>query len=616
MTSEQSPAPGTSVLVLVSNPGNRRVLVDWVRSTEGYEFADPTADGTASDGSLPEFDVCLADRSELRKFADEIRETRSRPHTFLPCLLIDERGADFESVSPSIRGLVDDVMTAPIDPAHLRFRVDTLARRRRISLELWETEERYRRLFELAPNAKFLLDDTEIRATNRAAERFLGRDSDSLEGTELETFVVDRDRSTLAELLAAAPSEVDPAGPTFQTLTFEFDDRTAICEVATVRTGEGSELLVLVQDITERIEREHQLELYRRAMDEATIGITITDPTLPDNPMIYVNDQFVETTGYNREEALGRNCRFLQGDGTDRQAAARVRRAIERQQPVSEILVNYRKNGEPFYNALDVMPVRDESGTVTNFLGFQRDVTEWVRNRRRLSVLDRVLRHNVRNRMNVVTGYAEQLLDHDDPDVRAAAERIEAAGDDLLRQSETARHFRDVVNNESTAVGTRDLVADVTAAIEEISAGYPDAEIATSLPPEACIRGDDGVSLAVVELIENAAEHGAPPIIVSVESDPDETVLSVSDGGEGIPRVERAVFDDLDERPTRHAGGVGLWLVRWTVERIGGRIEYPDPDSSTVELYFATADGDRDRTDGPDGYIGRGRGLDRSGFGI
>ncbi|MFD1598721.1 PAS domain S-box protein [Halobellus rarus] len=585
MTGETQTTPKTRVLALVSSPGNRRVLVDWIRNASAYSLVSPPEEDVER---LPAFDVCLVDRSGLQRSAEAIRRSQRGERTFLPCLLVEERGRSLEGLGPSLRSLIDDVVTAPINPDRLQFRIDTLARRRHLSEELWDAEERYRRLFELAPNAKLLVEDGEIESTNRAAEQFFQRESASLSGVPLERFVAAADRAPLRRLLENAPAEVAVDGPLFRTVNFEVGDRTAICEVAAVRTGEGDELLVLVQDATERIERERRLELYRRAMDEAAIGVTITDPGLPDNPIIYVNEKFGEITGYDRQEALGRNCRFLQGERTDEASVARLRRAIDAEEPVSEILVNHRRDGEPFYNALDVMPVTDASGTVTNFLGFQRDVTEWVRNRRRLSVLDRVLRHNVRNRMNVVTGYAEQLIEHDDPAVRTAAERILDAGEDLLGQSETARHFRDVVSDES-ATETRDLVVDVFDAIEEIRSGYPDVPVHTSLPNEAPIRGDQGVPLAVVETVENAVEHGEPPVIVRIDPGPDETRLSVTDRGEGIPEQEHTVFGDAEERPTSHAGGVGLWLVRWTVERIGGRIEYSDEDGTTVELYFSTA---------------------------
>jgi PAS domain S-box-containing protein len=112
------------------------------------------------------------------------------------------------------------------------------------------------------------------------------------------------------------------------------------------------------------------------AMDAAPVGITLTDPALPDNPLVYVNDAFERMTGYEEAEVLGRNCRFLQGERTSERAVGRLREAIETVDPVSVELVNYRRDGTPFWNRVDVAPLRDGTGEVTNYVGFQTDVTE------------------------------------------------------------------------------------------------------------------------------------------------------------------------------------------------------------------------------------------------
>jgi PAS domain S-box-containing protein len=112
------------------------------------------------------------------------------------------------------------------------------------------------------------------------------------------------------------------------------------------------------------------------AMDEAPLGITISDPSQPDNPLIYVNDGFCELTGYSRDEILGRNCRFLQGESTREEPVAQMRAAIEAEEPVTVELRNYRKEGTMFWNRVTVVPVRSESGTVTSYLGYQEDVTD------------------------------------------------------------------------------------------------------------------------------------------------------------------------------------------------------------------------------------------------
>ncbi|MXR51240.1 PAS domain S-box protein [Halovenus sp. WSH3] len=116
--------------------------------------------------------------------------------------------------------------------------------------------------------------------------------------------------------------------------------------------------------------------LRENAMHEAPVGITIADATAEDTPLVYVNDQFVEMTGYRREEVLGRNCRFLQGANTRPEPVARLREAIADEESVTVELRNYRKDGSLFWNRVSISPVRDETGTVTQFLGFQQDISD------------------------------------------------------------------------------------------------------------------------------------------------------------------------------------------------------------------------------------------------
>jgi len=130
------------------------------------------------------------------------------------------------------------------------------------------------------------------------------------------------------------------------------------------------------RDSTERTERERQLRRRTRAMDEAPVGITLSDPTKDDNPLIYANNRFLSLTGYSKDEMLGDNCRFLQGEDTDPEAVAEIRRAIAAAEPTSVELRNYRKDGTEFWNQLTVAPVETEDGEVTNYVGFQQDVTE------------------------------------------------------------------------------------------------------------------------------------------------------------------------------------------------------------------------------------------------
>jgi len=108
----------------------------------------------------------------------------------------------------------------------------------------------------------------------------------------------------------------------------------------------------------------------------STIAAVVTDPRLPDNPIIACNDAFVQLTGYAREEILGRNCRFLRGEQTEPDLAARLHDAIAEARPVMVEILNYRKDGSAFRNAVMVAPIHDEAGALAYFLGSQIEVPD------------------------------------------------------------------------------------------------------------------------------------------------------------------------------------------------------------------------------------------------
>gem|GEM_PF-183069 len=116
--------------------------------------------------------------------------------------------------------------------------------------------------------------------------------------------------------------------------------------------------------------------LFEQAMDQTRMAMVLSDPTRPDAPLVYVNQAFVELTGYPREEILGRNCRFLQGADTEPETVARIAQAIRRESVVVEELLNYRADGTPFWNALHVGPIYDVDGRLRYYFGSQWDVSE------------------------------------------------------------------------------------------------------------------------------------------------------------------------------------------------------------------------------------------------
>lgn len=108
--------------------------------------------------------------------------------------------------------------------------------------------------------------------------------------------------------------------------------------------------------------------------DEADMSVVFSDPAQPDNPMIYVSEEFERQTGYSAGEAVGRNCRFLQGPETDPHAIEAIRQALRAQTRFTIDILNYRKDGTPFVNRLRIRPIFDEAGDLLYFAGAQNPV--------------------------------------------------------------------------------------------------------------------------------------------------------------------------------------------------------------------------------------------------
>jgi len=112
-------------------------------------------------------------------------------------------------------------------------------------------------------------------------------------------------------------------------------------------------------------------------IDQAKNGITISDPNQEDNPLIYVNKAFIDLFGYEFDEVLGKNCRFLQGEDREQKAITLIRDAIKEQKAITTILRNYTQSGKLIYNEITISPIFDkDSGELKYFLGVQKDVTK------------------------------------------------------------------------------------------------------------------------------------------------------------------------------------------------------------------------------------------------
>ncbi|WP_256402384.1 PAS domain-containing protein [Halorubrum salinum] len=233
--------------------------------------------------------------------------------------------------------------------------------------------------------------------------------------------------------------------------------------------------------------------------------------------------------------------------------------------------------------------------------GIYTDITDRKRRERYVRVINRILRHNLRNELNVVFGFASEIeTTTDDERIADFARRIETTGKRLSELAEGAATIKRVV--EDGIVADPDAVA-VRPAAEAVrdryAEAYPDARISVSVPGDVEIRGDERFEDALDQLVENAVAHGsagAPRVEIAADRDPatGTVTVRVADDGSGIPEPVRAVITgDAEVTQLTHNTGIGLWIVAWIVESYGGEIAF-DPGlggaGTTVTLRIPAAE--------------------------
>lgn len=332
------------------------------------------------------------------------------------------------------------------------------------------------------------------------------------------------------------------------------------------------------------------LKLKEQAMDEAPIGITIAETDGEDTPLIYVNERFENLTGYG-SSMLGEDCRFLQGEETDPDTVAAMREAIDARRSVSVDILNYRRNGRKFWNNLYIAPIRDDDERSTQFVGFQTDITRRKIKERRLEVMNRVLSHNLRNKMNVIEGYLGLLKDeYDEADTPEQLEHVSTAASDLMGLADTVQTIERILDTPTSGNTTVQLDERIEQIIGALEDQFPAVSFDLTLPEHGSLEVEaTGLVTAIKEACENAAKHNdssRPVVRVAIERSSEDWVdIEITDNGPGIPSRELDILE-TGETALRHADRLGIWLIYWTVNRMGGELTVTDAETggTTVRI--------------------------------
>ena len=314
--------------------------------------------------------------------------------------------------------------------------------------------------------------------------------------------------------------------------------------------------------LTDRLDAEHgKGDPFAAAVRATRMAMIVTDPRQDDNPIVFVNDAFLALTGYGRDEVMGTNCRFLQGADTDRGSVQQVREAIAGNRDIAIDLLNYRKDGTPFWNALYLSPVISEAGETVYFFASQLDVSDRVTAQQRTldekehferevakrtreltdalaakTMLVHEVDHRVKNNLQMIAGLLSmQTKLIADPAARTSMEamliRVEALGTvhRRLYQSNNVARF-------DVAEFARDLVTDLLR-----GSGRDDIRLHLDLEAvEIPVEKAPPVALMMNELITNTLKHAFPvdrPGRISITVAPDGNYfgIKIADDGVGMP---------------------------------------------------------------------------------
>jgi PAS domain S-box-containing protein len=251
--------------------------------------------------------------------------------------------------------------------------------RKRMEEQLLESEERYRNVALTAAEAILTVDAADvIKFANPAVTRVFGYEAQELLGRHVSELMPNYDQHIHKPALEPGATERDYNWKGVELRGLHCAGHEIALEVSFNEfTRDGQKLRTgVIRDITERKQADEQLRINLRALEASAFPILIVDAQAPDMPLSYVNPAFERVTGYTAPEALGRNCRFLQGSDREQAALDELRAALREGRDCTVTLRNYRKDGTLFWNELTVSPVRDAQGRITHFVGFENDITE------------------------------------------------------------------------------------------------------------------------------------------------------------------------------------------------------------------------------------------------
>ncbi|MFD1588221.1 PAS domain S-box protein [Halorientalis brevis] len=588
-----------SIALLIDRPADRDAVRDLL----------PARYDVVTSGNLDESDIVLVDERAFPTYHARLQARVEAEHPlFCPIILIRHptSAVDVSVHDPDEREpplVVDDIVEAPVTRERLVRRIESLLARRDQSRELHETVQtladanrrlaRHEAIVQQMDDFALVVDsDWTLAYMNETALSYADTSLGAVEGEPIMDLVSgwvasDEDPTRFEEALETV---YEDESSTEYPVTVELELALPVGSITTEYhcsplENEGQKVVVIGRDITEHKDLEKTLRSFKRAVEHAGHSIVITDV---DGTIQYVNPAFEEVTGYTEAEALGKTPRILKSGEHDEAFYEQLWETILDGEVWQAEIVNECKNGEQFIASQTIAPVFNEMGAIELFVAINHDITErkereqqLEEQRDNLDILNQVLRHDIRNDLQMVTSYAELLSDSVDGEKAEYLDAVRENAAHAVDLTTTAREMAEVMlttADETQYMRLRRMLKD---AVDEIQAGYPDAEITIEPPvPSVKVQATEMLDSVFDNVLKNAIQHNdkdVPEVTVAVTERDQMVLVRIADNGPGVPDNQKEEIFGKGETGLDSSGtGIGLYLVQTLVDMYGGDVWVED----------------------------------------
>jgi PAS domain S-box-containing protein len=331
-------------------------------------------------------------------------------------------------------------------------------------------------------------------------------------------------------------------------------------------------------DRTRETPRVRETERFRTIIEQSSDVVSILDR---EGTYVYQSPSVESVLGYAPEQFVGESVfEFVHPEDRER-VRTEFLAAVEN--PDRTPTIEYRfKHSDGSWRVVESRGTNMiEDPVVGGMVVNSRDVTDRRRREQRMNVLNRTLRHDLRNAMNVILGNAELLMREHGTDDRAETVRSTAAS--MLELSNKVREIERALDTSDSPREMVDVVSVVEEYVSAVRRSRPDVDVEVDLPESEWVLANNRIGAVIDNAIENAIDHSEDPRLRVAAEDAelagdDAVRITVADDGPGIPEEELAVLTEGGETPLEHTSGIGLWLIQWIVAESAGEVTFEESE--------------------------------------